>query len=50
MQWIYRDLLSDTIPTYAWRDFCKSLKRLDYRPNNRDEARKQDLELLKQEF
>jgi hypothetical protein len=50
MEWIYRDLPSGTIPTFDWRDFCKSRKRLCYEPIIRDEARKENLEMLKQEF
>jgi len=50
MKRICRGLLSGTIPTFGWRDFCKSRKRLAYQPIIRDEARKEDFEMLKQEF
>jgi len=50
MEWICRDLLSGTTPTFGWRDLCKSRKRLGYKPIIRDEAQKEDFEILKQEF
>ena len=50
MKWICCDLFSGTIPTFGWGDFCNSRNRLGYEHIIRDEARKEDLEMLKQKF